>query len=163
MLTIENTDQTIKKYETYVVRVIDTNTTVLLVGAFNDDNPEMVTLKDQLAEMKALMTTTTPSTDASDARTGKRARVHKNDKTTVPKSVITFTVCKKNGHDTHGCWFNTENKLKEAVEMKSDPEDILKSKKSNKKAYVTGFPGNEPNTVFTISCSLVRPRPSICS
>ena len=55
MLTIENTDQTIKKYETYVVRVIDTNTTVLLVGAFNDDNPEMVTLQDQLAEMKALM------------------------------------------------------------------------------------------------------------
>ena len=42
ILTIENTDQSIKKYEAYSVRVIDTNTTVLLTGASNDDNPDMV-------------------------------------------------------------------------------------------------------------------------
>jgi hypothetical protein len=42
-------------------------------------------------------------------------------------------------------WFNTENKLKEAAKMKSDAEDILKSKKSNKKAYTAGFPVYEPN------------------
>ena len=30
MLTIENTDQSIKKYETYAIRMIDTKTTVLL-------------------------------------------------------------------------------------------------------------------------------------
>ncbi len=46
--------------------------------------------------------------------------------TTIPTTtVITCTVCKKNGHDAHGCWFNSENKLKEAVKMKSDTEDIV--------------------------------------
>ena len=29
--------------------------------------------------------------------------------------------------------------------MKSDVEDILKSKKNNKNAYAVGFPANEPN------------------
>jgi hypothetical protein len=48
MMTMENTDQAIKKYETYTDRVIDTNTTVLLAGASNDDNPEVVSLKAQL-------------------------------------------------------------------------------------------------------------------
>ena len=125
--------------------MIDTNTTVLLAGSSNDDNPEMVALKAQLAEMKALMTTTTPATTAGDSRTGKRARVHKNGKTTVSKTVIKCIFCKENGHDAHGCWFDTENKLKEAVKMKSDTEDILKSKKSNKKTYVSVFPADEPN------------------
>jgi ankyrin repeat protein len=46
------------------------------------------------------------------------------------------TVCKKYGHDATGCWINAENKLKAAAKMKSDAEAILKSKKSNKKAYV---------------------------
>jgi hypothetical protein len=45
------------------------------------------------------------------------------------------TVCKKYGHDATGCWINTENKLKTTAKMKSDDEDILKSKKSNKKVY----------------------------
>ena len=115
MLTMQNTDQDIKKYETYAVRAIDTNTTVLLVRASNADNPEMVSLRTELAEIKALMTTTTPATIAGDAHTGKRAREHKNGKTTVTKTVITCPICKKNGHDTHGCWFNTENKLKEST------------------------------------------------
>ena len=51
-------------------RVIDTNTTVLLAGASNDDNPEVVSLKAQLAasqaETKALMDTTTPATTAGE-------------------------------------------------------------------------------------------------
>jgi hypothetical protein len=68
----------------------------------------------------------------------RQARVHNNAKTTVPKAVITCTVCKSNGHNAHGCWFNAENKLKEAAKMKSDAEDILKSKKSNKKTLVAG-------------------------
>jgi hypothetical protein len=38
----------------------------------------------------------------------------------MPKAVITCPVCKKNRHDTNGCWFNAENKLREAVKMKSD-------------------------------------------
>jgi ankyrin repeat protein len=46
------------------------------------------------------------------------------------------TVCKKYGHDATGCWINAENKLQAAAKMKSDAEAILKSKKSNKKAYV---------------------------
>ena len=41
MLTMENTDQDIKKHETYAARVIDTNTTVFLADASNDANPEM--------------------------------------------------------------------------------------------------------------------------
>ena len=40
MPTIENTDQVIKKYETYAVRMIDTKTTVLLPG----DSDLMTTL-----------------------------------------------------------------------------------------------------------------------
>ena len=96
MMTMENTDQTIKKYETYTDRVIDTNTTVLLAGASNDDNPEVVSLKAQLAasqaETKALMATTTPATTSGDVRNGKRARVQKNGKTTVPKAVITSPI-----------------------------------------------------------------------
>ena len=53
MLTMENTDQAIRKYETYAARAIDTNTTVLLAGASNDDNPEVVSLKAQLAASQA--------------------------------------------------------------------------------------------------------------
>ena len=67
--------------------------------------------------MTELMTTTTPDPPRCRAdHTGERARVH-----------------------------NSENKLKKAAKMKIDPEDILKSKKSNKKSYVAGFPANEPN------------------
>ncbi len=97
---------------------------------------------DQVAWIKD---TSIPTTTADDAHTGKRARVHNNAKTTVHKSVITCTVCKKNGHNAHGCWFNTENKLKEVATMKSDGEDILKSKKSNKKALMAGSSPNEHN------------------
>jgi hypothetical protein len=145
MLTIENTDQATRTYENYASRAIETNTTVLLADASNDNSPEVMAFKAQIAEMTVLMATTTPAATTGAAHTGKRARVHKNGKTTVPKAVITCTVCKKNGHDAHGCWFNAENKLKEAAKMKSDAEDTLKSKKSNKKAYTAGFPANEPN------------------
>ena len=55
-----------------------------------------------------------------------------------------ITVCtEKNGHDANDCWFNAENKLNEAAKMKSDAEAILKSKKSNKKAYVAGVAAKE--------------------
>ena len=64
MLTTENTDQAIKKYETYASRAIDTNTMVLLAGASNDDNPEMVAMRAELAEMRALVATTTPAATA---------------------------------------------------------------------------------------------------
>ncbi len=77
MLTMENTNQTIKKYETYSVMVIDTNTTVLLADASNHDNPEMVAMRAELVQMRALMTTTTPVTTTGASPTGKRARVHK--------------------------------------------------------------------------------------
>jgi hypothetical protein len=126
MLTMENTDQAIQKYETYASRAIDTNTTALLAGTSNDDNPEMVAMRAELAELRApLMATTSPAATTGAAHTCKRARVHKNGKTTVPKAVITCTVCKKNGHDAQGCWFNAENKLKEAAKIKSDAEDIF--------------------------------------
>jgi hypothetical protein len=128
MLTIENTDQTVKTFENCVSRAIEPNTTVLLAGASNHDTPEVMALKAQIAEMTTLMATTTPAATTGAAHTGKRARMHKNGKTTVPKAVITCTVCKKNGHDAKGCWLNAENKLKEEAKMKSEAEDILKSK-----------------------------------
>jgi hypothetical protein len=126
ILTIENTDQTIKTFEKYVSRTIESNTTVLLAGASNEDTPEVVTLNVQIFEMTVLMTTTTTGDTTGAARTGHWVRVYKNDKTTVSNVVITYTVCMKNGHDTHGYWFNTENKLKETAKMKRDTEDILK-------------------------------------
>ncbi len=108
-----------------------------------------MTMRAELDEMKVLVstlgTTSIPTTTAGAAHTGKRARVHNNVKTTVPKVVITCTVCKKNGHNAHGCWFNAENKLKEAVKMKNDTEDILKSKKTNKKSLMSVFSPNEHN------------------
>ena len=64
-------------------------------------------------------------------------------KTNMPKAVITCPLCKKNGHDANRSWFNAENKLTEAVKMKSDAEDIFKSKKSTEEAYVAGFAANE--------------------
>jgi hypothetical protein len=97
--------------------------------------------------MKALVATlgatSIPTATAGAAHTEKRARLHNNAKTTVPKAVIACTVCKKNGHNAHGCWFNAKNKLKKAAKMKSDAEDILKSKKSNKKALMAGFAPND--------------------
>jgi hypothetical protein len=47
----------------------------------------------------------------------------KNDKTTVPKVVLTYTVCKRNEHDTDVFWLKVENKFKEAPKMKRDSED----------------------------------------
>jgi hypothetical protein len=44
ILTIENTDQSIKIFENYASRAIDPNATVLLAGASYDDNLEMVTM-----------------------------------------------------------------------------------------------------------------------
>ena len=48
---MENTDQAIKIYETYTSRAIETNTTVLMTGVSNDDNPEVVTLKVQITKI----------------------------------------------------------------------------------------------------------------
>jgi hypothetical protein len=86
-------------------------------------------MRTEPTEMKVLGTTlgttTISTTTVGVTHTHKQARVYNNAKTTVPKTVITCTVCKKNGHDAHGCWFNAENKFKEAVKMKSDTEDIF--------------------------------------
>ncbi len=139
MLTIEITDHAIKIFENCASRAIESNTTVLLADASNDDTPETIAMKAEIAELRAFKTTITPAATTGAAHTGKRARVYKNDKTTSPKAVITYTVCNKNGHDAQGCLFNVENKLKEAGKMKSDTEDILKSKKSNKKALMPGW------------------------
>jgi hypothetical protein len=82
----------------FTSRVIESNTTVLGAGSSNDDNPEMVTMRPELdepRELSASVVTTTPVTTAGAVYTGKRARVHKNGKTTVPKVVITCTVSKK--------------------------------------------------------------------
>jgi hypothetical protein len=49
---------------------------------------------------------------------------------------------------------NAENKLKEAAKLKSDAEDILKSKKSNKKVLMTGFAPNEHNAEYLNCVSL---------
>ena len=61
-----------------------------------------------------------------------------------PKAIIS-TFCKKPGHDAQRCWDIAENQLAQAAKMKSDTEDILKSRKINKKSLMTGFSDNEPN------------------
>ena len=71
--------------------MIDTKTTVRLAGAWNADTPEVLTVKDQLAQMTALLTTITAATSLP---TDDAARANKNGKTTVPKAVLTCTVCK---------------------------------------------------------------------
>ena len=86
-LSVWLSDQDITKYETYVVRTIDTNTTVLLTDAFNPNNPEMLALKTELVEIKKLLVPRLSSRD--------------------------------------------------------------QSKKSNKKAFLAGFPTDEPNEVFS--------------
>ena len=145
MLTIDTTDHTIKIFENFASRAIESNTTVLLAGASNDDTAEVMTMKAEITELRAFKATTTSAAATGAVHTGKRARVHTNGKTTVPKAVITWTVCKKNGHDAQRCFWNTENKLKEAAKMKSDAEDCLKFKKNNKKALMAGFVANEEN------------------
>ncbi len=57
-------------------RTIETNTTVLLVGASNDDTPEVMVIQAELAESRVFKATTTPVATTSAAHTGgKRARV----------------------------------------------------------------------------------------
>ena len=145
MLTIETTDHAIKIFENCASRAIEPNTTVLLAGASNDDTAEVMAMKAELAELRTFKATTTPAAATGAAHTGKRARVHTNGKTTVPKAVITCTICNKHGYDAQRCFVNAENNLKEAAKMKSDAEDCLKSKKSNKKALMAGFVANEQN------------------
>ena len=45
MLTLENTDNDIEKYETHAVRTIDVKSTVFLAGATNGDTQEVLVLK----------------------------------------------------------------------------------------------------------------------
>jgi hypothetical protein len=71
--------------------------------------------------------------------------VSTSDNTTEPKVVITCTFCKRNAHDTQGCWDNTENKLVETAKMKNDAEDILKSTHGHKKEFMVGFAANDPD------------------
>jgi hypothetical protein len=73
--------------------------------------------------------------------------VHTHVNTTERKVVLTCTSCKRNDHEAQGCWFHTENKLQEASKMKSDNEDILKSKHSNKEAFMDGFVVNDPDEI----------------
>jgi hypothetical protein len=84
------------------------------------------TLKGQLVQMTALMATTFEPTDATsnspDSATRRRFERTRMAKQLLHKVVITCPVCKKNGHDTNDCWFNAENKLKEASKMKSRQE-----------------------------------------
>ena len=83
MLTIENTDQVIKKHVTYETRMIDTKTTVLLGDTSNDDTPEVLTLKGQLTQMTVMMATCTAATShpTDGVSRHKRARANKNGKT----------------------------------------------------------------------------------
>jgi hypothetical protein len=73
MISIENTDQALKVFENYESRAIEPTTTVLLTGASHDDNPEMVTMRAELAEMKVLVatlgTTSIPTTTAGAVHT----------------------------------------------------------------------------------------------
>jgi hypothetical protein len=86
MLTIENADQAIKVFENCVSRVIELTTTVLLTGASHDDNPEMVTMRVELAEMNAEMKDLVATLgDTSIPTTGLRTLANGLECTTMPK------------------------------------------------------------------------------
>ena len=143
MLTIETTDHVIKIFENCASRAIEPNT-VLRAGASNDDTAELLAVKTELAELRALQATVTPAPTNGAARTGKRARVHRSN---APKVVLTCPVYNKNGHDAQGCYQTADNMLAEAAKLKNDAEEILKSKSGHKKdlkAFMTGFPANDP-------------------
>jgi hypothetical protein len=96
--------------------------------------------------MTALIATTAAATSHPTdgaACHGKRAQANKNGKTNMPKAVITCPVCKKDGHDANRSWFNAKNKLREAVKMKSDAQDIFKSTKSTEEACVACLAANQ--------------------
>ncbi len=82
MLTIENTDQPIKVFENCASMAIEPTTTFLLAGASHDDNPEMVTMRDEFPKKKVLVetlgTTSMPTTTTGAAHTDKRTRVYNN-------------------------------------------------------------------------------------
>ena len=148
--------------------------------------PEVMAMKDELADLRAFKATTTPAATTGAAHPGKRARVqqdtlpaiarfrgaarcfydfqfrgegercgagivsiksswtgdlHKHHECCEIPSTCTF--CKKPDHDDQRCWDIAEDQLAQAAQMKSDTEDILKSK--HKKAFMAGFAANDPD------------------
>ncbi len=99
--------------------------------------------ENMMTVVATLVVTTIPASTIDGVHTGKRARMHKNGKTSVPKVVIMCTVCKKNGHD---------DRVASSTPRLQD--DILKSEKSNKEALLTVFGTNEPNEEFLNCVSL---------
>ena len=93
-----------------------------------------------------------PVIDGSTALSLATQNGHTRIVTRIHNCLHPCTVCKKYGHDATGCWINAENKLKAAAKMKSDAEAILKSKKSNKKAYVASSAAKESDAS---SCNYV--------
>jgi hypothetical protein len=125
--------------------MIDTKTTVLLGDT---DIPEVLTLKDQLAQMTVMMAISTAATShpTDGASHHKRARANKNGKTydcVQGRHHMSYVQVEWTRHQRLLSWFNTKNKMRETAKMKSDSEDILKFKKNNKKVYVTGFAANK--------------------
>jgi hypothetical protein len=55
-----------------------TGRSILLAGASNDDTPEVMSTKTELAALRAFKATTTPAATTGAAHTGKRARVQQD-------------------------------------------------------------------------------------
>jgi hypothetical protein len=104
MLTIENTDAAIKKFESHVQRATIENKAGLV--ATTTDNLEIIALKAKVAQLE--------SNVAINAVPVVKRKRHDNNKKTGPKAIATCTVCQKTGHKAEGCWFGAENKIRDA-------------------------------------------------
>ncbi len=110
--------------------------------------PEVMAMKDELAELRAFKATTTPAATTGAAHPGKRARVQQD---TLP-ATARFREADRCFYDFQfrgegeRCGegiVNAENQRAQAAKLKSDAEDIPKSK--HKKAFMAGFAANDPD------------------
>ncbi len=108
MLTLENTDVVIKKFERHMQRVTIENKTdlVTITTTTTTDNLEIITLKTKVVQLESKV--------AFNAGPAVKRKRHDNNKKTGPQVIVTCTVCQKTVHKLEGCWFDAENKIRDA-------------------------------------------------
>ncbi len=124
MMTIENADAVIKKFESHIQRTTIENKTGLV--ATTTDNLEIIALKSKVDQLESNV-----SIHAGIAVKHKR---HDNNKKTGPKDITTCTVCQKTVHKAEGSWLGVENKIRDAelvhAKAKAVGKPILKTKRA---------------------------------
>ena len=104
--------------------------------------PEVMAMKDELADLRAFKATTTPAATTGAAHPGKRARVQQDTLPATARCFYDFQFRGEGERCGEGI-VNAENLRAQAAKLKSDAEDIPKSK--HKKAFMAGFAANDPD------------------